>query len=537
MEVQRATPVGMASPSPVAASLPPEIVERAVAGLCWISVFTAVMSVVLVAIQHLLQPEFAVVWKHPMLRLVSFVLFFLSVGFVLVQRQGWLRKESLLDLGLVFQVFVAFAVGMFETSLISNPAGAVAGHSGIAVWMAMCGFLLPKAPLRAGIAAVLCVLMWPLALWASRQLYGYSPMPWNRMLAWLIPLTIIGVWMCILNHRIVRMYFKQQRAEDLGNYILDYQLGYGGMGEVWRAKHKMLARDAAIKLIRPEVLSAGTGREADMMKMRFEREAQATARLRSPHTVALYDFGQTKEGIFFYVMELLDGVDLQLIVDNYGPMPASRVVHIMLQVCGSLEEAHQAGMVHRDIKPKNILLCKLGLERDFSKVLDFGLVKIEAQADQSQMSIMGTATGTPAYLAPETALGNKIDGRADLYSLGCVAYYLLTGRLVFEEPTPIALAMAHVQQTPMLVSQRTELPIPAGLEEIVMKLLAKNPAERFTSAGDLASALRLLHEIKTWGPDDAARWWDINLPDVPSQTPPLSRTGEFAAVRGVTTTR
>jgi serine/threonine-protein kinase len=288
------------------------------------------------------------------------------------------------------------------------------------------------------------------------------------------------------------------------------------MGEVWRARHKTLARDAAIKLIRPEVLHASTGRQELLLRKRFEREAQVTAHLRSPHTVALYDFGRSKDGSFYYVMELLEGIDLQTMVERFGPMDLGRVAHVLYQACQSLEEAHRAGLVHRDIKPRNILLCKLGLEYDFTKILDFGLVKTRTNDPDRTMTTMdGATTGTPAYIAPEVALGNReIDGKADLYSLGCTAYFLLTGRMVFEEPTATAFAIAHVQSPPPPMRERSELPIPAGLEAIVMQLLAKNPDDRITSAQELARRLRALRDVRDWSPEQAERWWETNLPEL-----------------------
>jgi serine/threonine-protein kinase len=258
------------------------------------------------------------------------------------------------------------------------------------------------------------------------------------------------------------------------------------------------------------------------MRKRFEREARATASLNSPHTVALYDFGVTKDGLYYYVMELLDGIDLQTLVERYGPLHPGRVLNILSQAAASLEEAHRAGLVHRDIKPKNLVLAKLGLQYDFVKVLDFGLVKLnDANPDASQMTLDGTATGTPAYLAPEIALGeSKIDGRADLYSLGCVAYYLLTGQLVFQESTPTALALAHVSKQPVPVQDRTEMPIPKGLAEIVMKLLEKKPEDRLRSAQELERRLRALADVPSWCPDAAADWWHTNLPETAANSQP-----------------
>ena len=524
------------SPGLVASKLPPQIVDRAVTGLFWITIFTVVTSVLFTAVEHILQPEFAKAWAHPVLRITSLGILFLSAGVMVVQRMGWIRKDRLLDLGLFFQVAIAFACALFEAAAYENPNAVVLGHSGIAVWMLLCGLLMPQAPLRAALSAALCVLMWPLAYWVDLQLFGYQPMPLTRLLVWVLPLAVIGVWMYILNNRVLSLYVKQQRAEDIGSYHLDSRLASGGMGEVWRAKHKMLSREAAIKLIRPEMLQISTGRQEALLRKRFEREARATASLRSPHTVALYDFGQATDGSYYYVMELLDGIDLQTMVDKYGPLDPGRVVHVLGQICKSLEEAHQAGLVHRDIKPKNIVLSKMGLEYDFAKVLDFGLVKSlrTAGQEESLLTMEGVATGTPAYLSPEVALAARdIDGRADLYSLGCVAYFLLTGQLVFEEASPTAFAIAHTQTPPTPMSQRSELPIPEGLEAIVMQLLEKDPAQRIQSAREVARRLRALRDIPEWCPDRAAHWWETNLPSLPATTPAGAATPAeppFAAI-------
>lgn len=536
MKIQRVTSEGLESPGLVASKLPPEILDRAVEGLCWISVFTAVTSIVLTGIEHLLQPEFARAWQNPVLRIASLFMVFLSIGFLVVQRTGMLRKERLLDLGLIFQVTVAFSCALFEGAAYENPNMVVLGHSGIAVWMMMCGLLMPNAPLRTALSAVLCVLMWPLAYWVDLQVFGYQPMPLSRLAVWVLPLTIVGIWMCILNKRVLSFYVKQERADDIGSYVLEAPIANGGMGEVWRARHRMLAREAAIKLIRPEVLKGSTGRQESLLRRRFEREAQATASLRSPHTVALYDFGATKDGMFYYAMELLDGIDLQTLVDQYGPMEPSRVRHILHQTCKSLDEAHRAGLIHRDIKPRNIMLCKLGLEYDFTKVLDFGLVKsLYSTREESMMTVDGVTTGTPAYLPPEMALGNRdIDGRADLYSLGCVAYFLLTGSMVFDETTPVAFALAHTQKKPVPVGQRSEVPVPAGLEAIVMQLLEKDPANRVGSAQELARRLRLLSDVPDWCPDRAAQWWETNIPELSLRAPAAPMVAHTPAGASVT---
>jgi serine/threonine-protein kinase len=295
---------------------------------------------------------------------------------------------------------------------------------------------------------------------------------------------------------VTRLGQQVTKAREMGSYRLGELLGRGGMGEVYLAHHRMLARPAAIKLIRPEALAGENGSKAQLAATRFRREAQAAARLKSPHTVQLYDFGTTDEGRLYLVMELLEGITLEHLVRAEGALPAHRVVHILRQVCESLEEAHDAGLVHRDIKPANIHLGQVGRHADFVKVLDFGLVKSVggANGEDSLASIAGLAIGTPAYMAPEMVHGEgELDGRTDLYSLGCVAYYLLTGELVFAGETAIQTALLHVQQPPVPPSERTGNPIPPVLERLVLACLAKHPADRPQSASDLGAALAALN--------------------------------------------
>ena len=248
--------------------------------------------------------------------------------------------------------------------------------------------------------------------------------------------------------------------------------------------------------------------------LRFEREAQVTASLMSPHSVSLYDFGATDDGVLYYVMELLDGIDLESLVAQHGPLPAARVIHFLLQVCHSLEEAHCAGLVHRDIKPANIYTCRYGLDLDFIKVLDFGLVTLRStcSSEDKRLTARGNAPGTPEYMAPEMhAAPGTIDGRADIYSLGCVAYFLLTNEVVFDGPTSQAIAIAHTITKPTPPSQRTDEPIPAELEAIVLACLAKDPSARPRDAGALRSALESVTTDGSWTPGQTERWWATHL--------------------------
>jgi CHASE1-domain containing sensor protein len=300
---------------------------------------------------------------------------------------------------------------------------------------------------------------------------------------------------------------RVDEAVELGQYRLGRRLGEGGMGVVYEAEHRMLARPAAIKLIRSEV--SGRDRSHQRALDRFEREARATAALRSPHTIQVYDFGLTDDGEFYYVMELLDGLDLDTLVRECGPVEPARVVHILRQACRSLAEAHAAGLVHRDIKPANIYLCRHGLEHDVVKILDFGLVREQRRpGEDPTVTNPDMFLGTPAYSAPEMATPREgVDGRADIYSLGCVAYWLLTGSLVFEGSTSMIVLVGHATQTPAPPSQRVEQTVPPDLEQIVLRCLEKDPSRRPQTAKELAVLLRDCSCHGSWTEEDAAVWW------------------------------
>jgi DNA-binding NtrC family response regulator len=293
----------------------------------------------------------------------------------------------------------------------------------------------------------------------------------------------------------------------VGSYRLIEPLGSGGMGEVWRAKHRLLARPAAVKLIRHD---APTGIAREQLVRRFEREAQVTAALRSPHTVQLYDFGVDDIGSFYYVMELLEGVDLHHMVKQFGPQPAERVVMLLRQACLSLAEAHEHGLVHRDIKPANLFVTRLGHEYDYVKVLDFGIVKdLPAREETTLLSAQGLLPGTPAFMAPELVFTEaRIDGRADLYSLACTAYWVLTGLLVFEASTAAQMIVHHAQTRPLPPSQVSELPIPKQLEAILMTCLEKDPGKRLSSALELDARLAEVPDKNPWTTERARAWWE-----------------------------
>jgi serine/threonine-protein kinase len=276
----------------------------------------------------------------------------------------------------------------------------------------------------------------------------------------------------------------------------------------------MLARPAAIKLIRPSLAGNAHGGVSEAAARRFEREAQVIARLRSPHTVELFDFGIATDGAFYYVMELLDGLDADSLLRRFGPIPPERAIHLLRQVCHSLSEAQSCGLVHRDIKPANIFLCRYGEEYDFVKVLDFGIVgTVREPTDTThEHTLENTVQGTPAFIAPEQAIGTDLDGRSDIYATGCVAYWLLTGQFVFTAETPMGLLLQHVRAPPRPPSARTDAPIPRALDDLVLSCLAKNPAERPQTARELSLRLAEVDCDGAWTQDRAREWWATHQP-------------------------
>jgi hypothetical protein len=299
-------------------------------------------------------------------------------------------------------------------------------------------------------------------------------------------------------------------------YEMLEKLGAGTMGEVWRARHHRLRRDAAVKVIRP-----GSVETEDLD--RFKREARMMARLVSPYAVTVFDFGERADGSLFYAMELLDGIDLQEYVTRFGPMPPARVVRIMQHVCHCLAEAHSVGLVHRDLKPSNVMLCRYGRDVDFVKVLDFGLAKGVTEATLADtLTRDGTVLGTPAYIAPESLRGSKeVDGQVDIYALGCIAFWLLTGRMVFEETNAMAMVKAHVGAAPRRPSDVAPQPIPALLDEVVLACLAKDPAQRIRGAPEVSRRFSVIKMKSAWTEADADAWWADHMPAPSVASPPV----------------
>jgi hypothetical protein len=287
-------------------------------------------------------------------------------------------------------------------------------------------------------------------------------------------------------------------AMQLGQYTLERKIGEGGNGAVYRAHHALLRRPTAIKLLLPDQVGA------DNLD-RFEREVQHMSKLTHPNTVAVFDYGRSHDGVFYYAMEYLGGIDLEHLVRSFGPQPQGRVVHILLQVCGALHEAHSAKLIHRDIKPANIILCERGAVHDVAKVVDFGLVQ---EITRDAAAPTQVVLGTPAYVAPEAVTDpDHITHAVDLYALGAVGYFLITGRKLFEGQTPLDVCIQHVTTPPTPPSAHGAAIDPA-LEAILMTCLAKRPADRYASAAALADALEALPPAADWSKAEAALWWE-----------------------------
>jgi eukaryotic-like serine/threonine-protein kinase len=303
-------------------------------------------------------------------------------------------------------------------------------------------------------------------------------------------------------HLVRTMRVRAREARQFHQYRLREELGAGGMGEVYLAEHRLLKRPCALKLIRPE-------RASDPGSLaQFEREVRATALLSDPNTLDVYDYGQTADGTCFYVMEYLDGLTLDDLVARHGPMPPSRVIFFLRQVCEALAEAHAAGLIHRDLKPANLFAARRGRRYDFLKVLDFGLVEVVAARHEVGPSRERTVRGTPEYMAPEQiTVDRAVDRRCDLYALGGVAYTLLTGRPPFVGETSTQVMNAHVRD-PVVPPSRHRPDIPPDLEEIVLRCLAKDPDGRFQSAEELAIVLSACASADGWDAQKAAGWWE-----------------------------
>jgi serine/threonine protein kinase len=367
--------------------------------------------------------------------------------------------------------------------------------------------LIPETPVR-NTALVLVLAFSAIALTAY---VGLTDAAFRPHL--IVMLLLMGMWMTLAStigifgsYKLAELRREVDDARQLGQYRLIRRIGAGNMGEVHLAEHLLLKQPCAIKLIRPE-------RAADAATLSlFEKEVQATARLNHWNTIRIYDYGYTNEGTFYYVMEHLRGWTFDQLVQQHGPVPPGRAIHLLRQVCAALREAHSMGLVHRDVKPANIMVCRRGGVADLVKLLDFGLVRrLGSQAANVLVTTPGLLTGTPAYMSPEQARGDAADERSDIYSLGAVAYFLLTGQPPFPRTNAMHVLMAHVRDVPPLPTA-LQPDIPGDLEAVILRCLAKDPAERFSEVQRLDGALAACSSAKTWAEADAEIWWRSCVP-------------------------
>ena len=431
------------------------------------------------------------------------------------RRVSWRAK---MHIGLVFEVLgsygIAFSMYVGAERFADTPIVFYAlSPSWVAIWMLVYSIVVPAPPAKALLALLASASAPAVTLAIALQRAGLSHVftPETYFIAHVFPYLIVVILAYASARIMVTLGADVSRARELGSYRLIERLGQGGMGEVWRASHQLLAREAAIKFIRPETLGVSAEASKTMVR-RFELEAQATASLSSAHTVALYDFGVSDDGTFYYIMELLDGLDCDRLVRRFGALPASRVVHLMIQVCESLEEAHEKGLIHRDVKPANIYVCRSGVRCDFIKVLDFGLVANRREVPSDVMLTPPEhAIGTPAFMAPEVARGEEVDGRSDLYGLGCVAYWLVTGRQVFEGSGFLEVISKHLHVEPDPPSRHSAGDIPRELDDLILSCLEKKPERRPRAAREVARLLRSVPLQDSWSAERAERWWVENM--------------------------
>lgn len=504
----------------VSGSLPPDLLEQVRGRVALLAVLMLIAFVLdpivfftywsIASLSgHALTAEF---YDHLPFQWSSLGVVVASAGLWWTARGRRVSSETLHTLGLAYEIVICFVLAGETFWRYHLEHATLPNMTWVPVVIIMFPLIMPGPPARMLAAALAAGAMSPLALLVL-DLSGRVVTSSDAYVSQIFHVAI-AVLFAYMGARVVYGLGREvAKARELGSYRLEEPLGRGGMGEVWRARHRLLARPAAVKLILPS-LAQGRPHAAEDMRRRFEREAQVIARLRSPHTVTLFDFGVAEDGAFYYVMELLEGLDADTLVRRFGPIPAARAVFLLRQACHSLSEAESCGLVHRDVKPANLFLCRYGEDHDFVKILDFGLVKAfgDGPADPA-LTRENAIHGTPAFMAPEQALGDAhVDARVDIYALGCVAYWLLTGQLVFHADTPMGLLLHHTRTVPTPPSSRVELSIPPALDRLVLSCLEKDPDDRPPSARELARRLDEIDGSHAWNEERARDWWARHAP-------------------------
>jgi serine/threonine-protein kinase len=457
----------------------------------------------------------------------AIVVVYTLVAFVLRARRDLTLDRLRLIEGVLFALLMAncvsYTLGLSKVHIPDHiPRSTTLANAELIMWfgcIVVYGVLIPNTARRCLTVVGVMVVMAAACMIGTWLYYGAPP---QRLIGWT---TNLILWMGLVfvitvtgAHWSDQLRRQAQEARRLGQYVLRRQLGAGGMGEVYLAEHRLLRRPAAIKLIRPE--RAGDAKDL----LRFEREVQTTATLTHPNTVQVFDYGHAEDGTFYYVMEYLPGLTLDQLVQQHGPLPPARTVHFLRQVSAALREAHAVGLIHRDIKPGNVMVCERGGVPDVAKLLDFGLVLPlgDVTADD-KLTQEGAIAGTPTYMSPEQAGGQELpDARSDIYSVGALAYYLLTGQPPFAGRSSVKTLAAHLYEAPEPLT-RHRPDVPADVEAVVLRCLAKHPADRYPNAGNLEAALVNCANANPWTAEQAAAWWQSqNGPAGPPGAPPLN---------------
>ena len=529
---QASTPGLLTSTRSKKRAIPTDLLREASQRLGFMCLMAGTLWIVATVLWHLTWPALHPGQAWPGIKAsewLGYVSGIASFGLWLFIRRQQQPPEFFLKIGLIYMILTCFSIGMVLHWGLPLTERMSVQVSWVGVVVLLFAAVLPVEPRSMLVAALISVAMNPLTMIIT-HVHGLSTVDAAKAGVLMHYPDFMLAFVAGFVSRVVTRLGKQvTKAREMGSYQLGDLIKRGGMGEVYKATHRMLARPAAIKLIRAEMLGADEGESADLAIKRFHREAEAAANLRSPHTVELFDFGITEDNTLYFVMELLEGVDLETLVRESGPLPARRVIHILRQACESLAEAHELGLVHRDIKPANIHLGKTGISYDFVKVLDFGLVKSVHQknTEDSLATAVGRTPGTPAYMAPEMSLGETVDGRSDMYALGCVGYYLLTAHLVFDATTAFQMIAKHLRNDPVPPSLRGKADIPQSVEAAILKCLAKRPEDRYETVMDFSKALAAT-KLPAWTEEEARQCWRARQPVVAVSSPAPSDRPELA---------
>jgi serine/threonine-protein kinase len=449
-------------------------------------------------------PGYAGYWREPSTWVHIAGMLYVGVQHLLLRRGRWSgRALGLADSLLQASTVLSCAVIYELTYDLGNPSLVPM----LGLFLVTRAVVVPSRALRTFWGC----LPAPLLILGIQMAHGYlkvwhglalPPAGFPELVTWdLTYLVLCGAVAVVASRVNFRLRVTAYEARQLDQYVLEGLIGKGAMGEVHRARHALMRRPTAIKLVRSEVMT-------ERMLKRFEQEVRQTSRLTHPNTIRVFDYGQTADGVFYYAMELLDGADLERLVEAAGPLPPARVIHVLAQAAGALAEAHAIGLVHRDVKPSNLLLCRQGLAHDVVKVMDFGLVR-DTAASEASLSSADEVCGSPHTISPEVVSGEPATAASDLYALGAVGCWLLTGKPIFDAGNVMEMVVAHMQRPPIRPSARG-VAVPADLERLLLECLAKDPSQRPASAEDLRVALLACADAGRWTETDASAWWQAH---------------------------